>query len=444
MQKTPRSNRLQIAILGRRNAGKSSLINALTNQDIALVSDVPGTTADPVYKAMEIPPIGPVTLIDTAGIDDIGELGLLRAEKTWRVLDKVDLAVLVIDAASGIGAPERSVMERLRAMDMEGVRDSAGSVDDGDTGTLGDTQGIKDSKCAGRPGERRRAGDVPVVIVANKIDLAPRAPVKEWEDTLGTEITEVSSLTGEGIEAAKERIIACAPTDWEGPSLTGELVSPGDIVILVTPLDIEAPKGRLILPQVQTIRDLLDNNVRVMVVKEDAVGKSIEELKTLPSLVITDSQVFGAVSRQVPSDIRLTSFSIIFARHKGDLATLAEGARHVSNLKPGAKVLIAEACTHHPVGDDIGRVKIPGWLEKHVGGKLNFTFTSGIGFPSNLKDFDLVVHCGGCMVTRREMLRRIARVRQAGVPIVNYGVLIAYLHGIMERALKPFEEAGIS
>ncbi|HHX25955.1 MAG TPA: [FeFe] hydrogenase H-cluster maturation GTPase HydF [Firmicutes bacterium] len=426
MQKTPRSNRLQIAILGRRNAGKSSLINALTNQDIALVSHVPGTTADPVYKAMEIPPIGPVTLIDTAGIDDIGELGLLRAGKTWRVLEKVDLAVLVIDASSGIGAPERSVMERLCEMDTR------------------DNSAIRDASNAGNCGKSGKTGGVPVVVVANKIDLAPFAPVREWEDTLGTEITKVSSVTGDGIEAVKERIIACAPTDWEGPSLTGELVSPGDIVILVTPLDIEAPKGRLILPQAQTIRDLLDNNARVMVVKEDAVGKSIEELKALPSLVITDSQVFGAVSKQVPSDVRLTSFSIIFARHKGDLATLAEGARHVSNLKPGAKVLIAEACTHHPVGDDIGRVKIPGWLEKHVGGHLNFSWTSGTGFPSDLEDFDLVVHCGGCMVTRREMLRRIARVRQAGVPIVNYGVLIAYLHGIMERALEAFEEAGIS
>lgn len=426
MQKTPRSNRLQIAILGRRNAGKSSLINALTNQDIALVSHVPGTTADPVYKAMEIPPIGPVTLIDTAGIDDIGELGLLRAEKTWRVLEKVDLAVLVIDASSGIGAPERSVMERLCEMDTR------------------DNSAIRDASNAGNCGKSGKTGGVPVVVVANKIDLAPFAPVREWEDTLGTEITKVSSVTGDGIEAVKERIIACAPTDWEGPSLTGELVSLGDIVILVTPLDLEAPKGRLILPQVQTIRDLLDNNARVMVVKEDAVGKSIEELKALPSLVITDSQVFGAVSKQVPSDVRLTSFSIIFARHKGDLATLAEGARHVSNLKSGARVLIAEACTHHPVGDDIGRVKIPGWLEKHVGGHLNFSWTSGTGFPSDLEDFDLVVHCGGCMVTRREMLRRIARVRQAGVPIVNYGVLIAYLHGIMERALGAFEEAGIS
>ncbi len=417
MQRTPRSNRLQIAILGRRNAGKSSLINALTNQDIALVSEVPGTTADPVYKAMEIPPIGPVTLIDTAGIDDIGELGMLRAEKTWSVLEKVDLAVLVIDATLGIGAPERSVMERLSEM---------GAGD------------------AGNCGKSRQTGGVPVVAVANKVDLAPLAPIRKWEDTLGTEITEVSSLTGEGTEKVKERIIASAPADWEGPSLTGDLVNPGDIVILVTPLDIQAPKGRLILPQVQTIRDLLDNNARVMVVKEDAVAKSIEELKVLPNLVITDSQVFGVVSNQVPSNVRLTSFSIIFAKHKGDLSTLAAGARHVSNLKPGAKVLIAEACTHHPVGDDIGRVKIPRWLEKHVGGKLDFSWTSGIGFPSDLKDFDLVVHCGGCMVTRREMLRRIAQVRQAGVPIVNYGVLIAYLHGIMERALKAFNEAGIS
>jgi [FeFe] hydrogenase H-cluster maturation GTPase HydF len=417
MQKTPRSSRLQIAILGRRNAGKSSLINALTNQEIALVSDVPGTTADPVYKAMEIPPIGPVTLIDTAGIDDVGELGTLRAEKTWQVLEQVDLAILVIDAVSGIGTPERFVIERLSEMRGMGA---------GSTGKEGD------------------AGSVPVVVVANKIDLAPFVSGSEWEEELGTEITRVSSLTGEGIEAVKERIIASAPTDWEGPSLTGDLVSPGDLVVLVTPLDIEAPKGRLILPQVQTIRDLLDNNARVMVVKEDAVGKSIEDLKISPSLVITDSQVFETVSKQVPSDVRLTSFSIIFARHKGDLTTLTEGARQVSDLKPGDKVLIAEACTHHPVGDDIGRVKIPKWLEKHVGGELDFTWTSGAGFASDLKDYDLVVHCGGCMITRREMLRRIAKVRQAGVPIVNYGVLIAYLHGIMERALRPFEEISIS
>jgi [FeFe] hydrogenase H-cluster maturation GTPase HydF len=442
MQKTPRGNRLQIAILGRRNAGKSSLINALTNQDIALVSHVPGTTADPVYKAMEIPPIGPVTLIDTAGIDDTGELGLLRAKKTWSVLGKVDLAVLVIDAASGIGVPERSVMERLHAMDVEGARESAGTMDDKNIGVLSSV--CKSSTYSSRTGDRRSETKVPVVVVANKIDLAPFASVREWEDTLGKRITKVSSLTGEGIEAVKERIIACAPTDWEGPSLTGELISPGDTVILVTPLDIEAPKGRLILPQVQTIRDLLDNNARVMVVKEDAVRKSIDNMKTLPDLVITDSQVFETVSKQVPSDVRLTSFSIIFARHKGDLATLAEGARHVSRLKPGAGILVAEACTHHPVGDDIARVKIPRWLEKHVGGKLEFSWTSGTGFPSDLKDFDLVVHCGGCMVTRKEMLKRIARVRQAGVPIVNYGVLIAYLHGIMERALKAFEEVGIS
>ena len=402
MQKTPRSNRLQIAILGRRNAGKSSLINALTNQDIALVSDVPGTTADPVYKSMEIPPIGPVTLIDTAGIDDIGELGLLRAGKTWSILSKVDLVVLVIDATSGVGVPEHSVMERLYAEEL------------------------------------------PVVIVANKMDLAPSAPVRQWEEELGVEIAQVSSETGEGIEDVKERIIASAPTDWEGPSLTGELVSSGDTVVLVTPLDIEAPKGRLILPQVQTIRDLLDNNARVMVVKEDAVKKSIGDLRAPPDLVITDSQVFGVVSKQVPPDVKLTSFSIMFARHKGDLATLAAVARHVLHVRPGAKVLIAEACTHHPVGDDIGRVKIPRWLEKHVGGKLDFSWTSGTGFPSDLQDFDLVVHCGGCMITRREMLHRIARVRRAGVPIVNYGVLIAYLHGIMERALEPFQEAGIS
>jgi len=416
VQSTPRSNRLHIAIFGRRNAGKSSLINALTNQDIALVSDVPGTTTDPVYKAMEILPVGPVVIIDTAGIDDTGELGELRVQRTRQVLAKSDLAIVVADATRGIGEYERSIVAEIR--------------------------------------ER----GLPVIGVANKMDLVgqaathqgtiqgtiqERAELDLWGRELGISFVPVSSRTGEGIGALKERIIEEAPKDWEGPPIIGDLVAPGDTVVLVVPVDIEAPKGRLILPQVQTLRDLLDHDARAIVVKENVVRAAIENLKACPALVVTDSQAFGIVSEQVPSNIPLTSFSILFARHKGDLATLVEGARHVARLEPGSRILIAEACTHHPIGDDIGRVKIPTWLERKVGGKLNFSWAAGMGFPDDLASFDLVVHCGGCMINRKEMLHRIARVRAAGVPVVNYGVLIAYLHGILERALEPFVAAGV-
>lgn len=420
MQSAPRSNRLHIAILGRRNAGKSSLINAITNQDIALVSDVPGTTTDPVYKAMEILPIGPVVIIDTAGIDDSGELGEMRVQRTKRVLAKSDLAILVVDATRGVGDYERSIAAEIR--------------------------------------ER----GVPVIGVANKMDLVGLAPthgclradesaVQEedgadlglWGAELGISLVPVSSKTGQGMSALKDRIIQAAPKHWEGPPIIGDLVRPGDTVVLVVPVDIEAPKGRLILPQVQTLRDLLDNDARSVVVKENAVRAVIEDLRSRPALVVTDSQAFGIVSEQVPRDVPLTSFSILFARHKGDLSALVEGARHVAQLRPGARVLVAEACTHHPIGDDIGRVKIPAWLQRKVGGKLRFSWAAGTGFPEDLAGFDLVVHCGGCMINRAEMLHRLAMVKSAGVPVVNYGVLIAYLHGILDRALEPFASAGV-
>jgi len=410
VESTPRSNRLHIAILGRRNAGKSSLINALAGQDVAIVSDVPGTTTDPVYKAMEILPIGPVVLIDTAGIDDVGPLGGMRVQRTRQVLAKSDVAIVVVDATRGVGEYERSAAAEVR--------------------------------------ER----GIPLVAVASKMDIAAAqsAGAPEWKETLdrwgaglGASLVPVSAKTGQGINVLKERIIEAAPKDWEGPPIVGDLVSPGDTVVLVVPVDIEAPKGRLILPQVQTIRDLLDHGVRTVVVKEDAVRSAIENLKHGPSLVVTDSQVFGTVSRQVPDGVPLTSFSILFARHKGDLCTLVEGARHVADLHPGARILVAEACTHHPIGDDIGRVKIPAWLERRVGGKLDFVWAAGAGFPEDLGKFDLVVHCGGCMINRKEMLHRLAKVRSAGVPVVNYGVLIAYLHGILERTLEPFKAAGV-
>ncbi len=401
MQHSPRGNRLHVAVFGRRNAGKSSLVNALAGQETALVSDVPGTTTDPVFKAMEIPPVGPVVLIDTAGIDDAGELGRLRVKRARQVLAASDLVIVVVDATCGAGEHERAIA-----------------------------------------GEALAQG-APIVGVANKIDLAPSAPLAAWEDVLGMRLTAVSAKTGAGILALKQRIIDSAPRDWEGPPIIGDLVEPGDVVLLVVPVDAEAPRGRLILPQVQTIRDLLDHAAHAMVVKEDAVRLAIGRLTVRPRLVVTDSQAFGRVAPQVPPEIMLTSFSILLARHKGDLATLAEGAQHVARLRPGARVLVAEACTHHPIDDDIGRVKIPKWLRAKVGADIEFDFVAGSGFPDDLAGFDLVVHCGGCMINRREVLRRIAAVKAAGVPIVNYGVLIAYLHGILDRALEPLVGTGI-
>ncbi|MCR4403312.1 MAG: [FeFe] hydrogenase H-cluster maturation GTPase HydF [Firmicutes bacterium] len=420
MQSTPRSNRLHIAILGRRNAGKSSLINALTNQDIALVSDVPGTTTDPVYKAMEILPVGPVVIIDTAGIDDSGQLGEMRVQRTKRVLAKADLAILVVDVTRGVGDYERSILAeaRERGVPVIGVANKTDLI----------------GPAAER--DRRPAGESAVLPES-------AARLGALEAQLGISLVPVSSKTGQGLGSLKDRIVREAPKYWEGPPVIGDLVRPGDTVVLVVPVDIEAPKGRLILPQVQTLRDLLDNDARAVVVKENAVRETIEGLRSRPALVVTDSQAFGIVSEQVPRDVPLTSFSILFARHKGDLSALVEGARRVAKLEPGARVLIAEACTHHPIGDDIGRVKIPAWLEQEVGGKLRFSWASGASFPEDLARFDLVVHCGGCMINRAEMLHRLAMVKRAGVPVVNYGVLIACLHGILDRALEPFVAAGV-
>lgn len=398
MQSTPTSGRLHIGIFGRRNAGKSSLINALTGQSVALVSDVPGTTTDPVAKSMEILPLGPVVIIDTAGFDDVGELGRLRVQRTWNVLRRTDVAVLVLDGTVEPGPEEDDLLEELA---------------------------------------RRK---LPVVTVLNKIDLLGDRPSRAgaWAERKGLRPLPVSALTGRGIGSVKQAIIAAAPAGWEGPPIIGDLVRPGDAVILVVPVDLEAPKGRLILPQVQTLRDVLDHNALGLVAKESELPRALELLGgTRPRLVVTDSQAFGLVSSLVPPDIPLTSFSILFARHKGDLATLVRGALAVERLRPGDAVLVAEACTHHPIGDDIGRLKIPRWLEKRVGGPLAFTHYAGGDFPADLADHKLVIHCGGCMINRKEMLYRLSVVEEAGVPIVNYGVVIAYLHGILPRALAP-------
>ncbi len=398
LNETPRGSRLHIAIFGRRNAGKSSLINALTNQDIAIVSSVPGTTTDPVYKSMEILPVGPVVIIDTAGIDDVGELGELRIKKTIAVLDKSDLIVLVIDSGQEVGDYELNLISKAAA------------------------QGV------------------PVVGALNKIDINPDLEPAELESKLGIKMVPVSAITRQGIESLKLEMIKSAPKEWTAPTIVGDLINPGDIVVLVVPIDLAAPKGRIILPQVQTIRDILDHDAIALVLKERELKKALAGLAQKPKIVITDSQAFLQVDADTPPDILMTSFSILFARYKGNLETLVEGALAVDDLKPGDKVLIAEACTHHRVADDIGTVKIPRLLRQKAGGELDFNWSSGIQMPDNLGRYKLIVHCGACMINRKEMLHRIMQAAEAGVPIVNYGVLIAKVTGILRRALTPFPD----
>lgn len=399
LNQTPRGSRLHIAIFGRRNAGKSSLINALTNQNIAIVSDVPGTTTDPVYKSMEILPIGPVVIIDTAGIDDVGELGTLRIEKAYTVLAKTDLLLLVIDPSKGAESHEVEVIKKAKQ------------------------------------------NKVSVIGVLNKIDLFPQANPDELSATLNIPVIPVSAVTHKGIDELKLAMIKLAPKDWMSSTIIGDLISPGDTIVLVVPIDLAAPKGRLILPQVQTIRDILDHDAMALVVKERELKSAIGNLKNNPRLVVTDSQAFLKVAADTPPDVPMTSFSILFARHKGNLISLVEGAKAVEDLVPGDKVLIAEACTHHRVEDDIGTVKIPRWLRQVVGGPLDFKWVSGHELPPDIKDYKLIIHCGACMINRKEMLHRLMMAQQAGVPMVNYGVLIAYVLGILKRALAPFPQA---
>lgn len=399
MNETPRGSRLHIAIFGRRNAGKSSLINALTNQEIAIVSNIPGTTTDPVYKSMEILPVGPVVIIDTAGIDDVGELGDLRIKKTIAVLNKADLMILVIDPGQGAGEYEKDLIKKAAE------------------------QGV------------------PVVGVLNKMDLSPYAESEDVEETLGIKVVPVSAVTRLGIESLKKEIIKSASKEWTAPTILGDLINPGDTVVLVVPIDLAAPKGRIILPQVQTIRDLLDNDAITLVVKESELKRALAGLSSKPKLVVTDSQAFLKVDADTPRDVMMTSFSILFARYKGNLEALVAGALAVDKLKPGDRVLVAEACTHHRVSDDIGTVKIPRWLRQKVGGELHFDWSSGNALPADLEQYKLIVHCGACMINRKEMLHRIMQANSAGVPVVNYGVMIAHVLGILRRALAPFPSA---
>lgn len=392
---TPRGVRLHIAIFGKRNAGKSSLINAITNQELAVVSPIAGTTTDPVYKSMEIAPIGPVTLIDTAGIDDDGTLGELRVAKSLQVLAKTDLLILAVAANS---APDEF-----------------------------------DSKIIHEAQNR----NIAIIGVITKIDLEQSNIAEEWFSRHNIAFTKVNSPQREGIFELKQLIIQTAPTDFLPDTIVGDLLQPLDSVILVCPVDAGAPKSRLILPQVQVLRDVMDAGAIPIVVTEKELASALERLTTPPRLVITDSQVFAKVSQIVPPEIPLTSFSILFARYKGNLREFLQGVEAINQLKPGDKVMIAEACTHYPSHEDIGRVKIPNWLETKVGGKLDFTFAVGGDFAQDLTQYKLIVHCGACMINRAEVLSRLARCKEAGIPVVNYGVLIGHITGVLKRVVAP-------
>lgn len=397
LHKTPSANRLHIAIFGKRNMGKSTLINAITGQSLAIVSDYAGTTTDPVYKAMEILPIGPCVLIDTAGIDDEGALGELRIKKSHEVIKKTDIALLVVDN-NGFSDFDLDLINIFEKNNTE------------------------------------------FIVVINKEDLGGVEEFKKILNDKKYNYVSVSAKDNINIHQLKEAIIKHSPKTFEQPSIVGDLINPGDDVVLVIPIDTGMPKGRLILPQVQTIRDILDNDGIIHISKERELRWTLENLRKKPKLVITDSQEFAKVSADTPSDIKLTSFSILFARYKGDLFKLVEGAKALRDLKKGDKVLISEACTHHAQPDDIGRVKIPRWIRETIDKDIEFDFATGRDYPENLKDYKLVIHCGGCTLNRKEMLNRIEASYEQGIPIINYGLCIAYLHGIFDRALEPFTD----
>jgi len=400
MSDTPKGLRLHVGLFGRRNAGKSTLLNAMTRQEVSIVSEIAGTTTDPVEKPMELLPLGPVLFIDTAGIDDEGALGHLRMEKTRQVFDRTDIGILATDFSTWSGFED-------------GIIDEFG------------TRGI------------------PLFVVFNKCDLGDPDPanLKVLSDRKIHWVC-VSALRGDGIASLRQALLESVPGEFiENPAIAGDLVGPGEMAVLVIPIDKEAPKGRLILPQVQTIRDLLDSDSLCMMVKERELRWAFEKLKSPPRLVITDSQAFLKVAADTPAQVPMTSFSILFARFKGDLPTLVEGALAVEKLRGGDRVLIAEACSHHPIAEDIGRVKIPRWLTQFVGTKLEIDHVQGHDFPLDLSPYKLIIHCGACMWNRREMLSRILHCRQAGVAITNYGLVIAYSLGIIERALEPFPAA---
>ena len=393
MNNTPISERLYIGLFGKRNAGKSSVINALTGQNLSIVSEVKGTTTDPVLKSMELLPLGPVVIIDTPGLDDEGELGSLRIQKAYQMLNKTDIALLVVDATVGITNEDEGILSRIREK------------------------------------------EIPYLVVFNKTDLEG-----EFDPSIPKDISwiAVSATTKENINSLKERIGQLIPADDSSKKIVGDLIKPMDFVVLVVPIDKAAPKGRLILPQQQTIRDILDAGAVPIAVRDTELSDTLKKLNQDPALVITDSQAFSKVSKIVPENVPLTSFSVLFARYKGDLDALANGAKALDHLNDGDVILISEGCTHHRQCGDIGTEKLPAWIKKHTGKQITFSFTSGTEFPSDLSGYGLIIHCGGCMLNEREMKYRMRCAKDAHVPITNYGTAIAHMNGILERSTRMF------
>lgn len=392
LNSTPAAERIHIGIFGKRNAGKSSIINALTGQALAVVSDVAGTTTDPVPKAMELLPLGPVMLIDTPGLDDVGELGSLRVQKTYQILNKTDIALLVFDGSVGMTEEDQAILERIKAK------------------------------------------KIPYILVRNKADL-PQAEDTKW--LTEENIISVSAAENTGIHELKELLAKQMPANENTRRIVADLLEPQDFVVLVIPIDSAAPKGRLILPQQQTIRDCLEAGAIPVMCRETELVQTLETLGKPPKLVITDSQIFGRVSKDIPKDLPLTSFSILFARYKGDLESTVTGARALEQLRDGDTVLISEGCTHHRQCEDIGTVKLPRWILQHTGKDIQFAFTSGREFPDDLSPYALVVHCGGCTLNEREMRYRLSCAADQNIPMTNYGICIAYINGILERSIQP-------
>lgn len=398
MSKVALSERIHIAFIGKRNVGKSSLVNKFIGQDLAIVSETPGTTTDPVKKAMELLPFGPVVLIDTAGIDDVGELGEKRIGKTVKIISEADFALLVLDSQEKLSAQEKNLINHLQKLEL------------------------------------------PFLAVINKSELGINYDLIEELNSFKISHHSVSCITDEGIFGLKEKVSKLIPTDEER-TLVGDLIKQHDVIVLVVPIDLGAPKGRLILPQVQTIREALDEDAIVVVTKDKELRAALGKLSHPPKLVVTDSQAIMRVDADVPDEIPLTTFSIMMARYKGDLPEYVRGLKRIEELNNGDKVLVAEACSHHAQEDDIGKVKIPRWLRLHTKKNLEIDIVNGHDYPENLSEYKLIIHCGGCMLTRKAMQVRIKQAKLVGVPIVNYGVAISYMHGAIPRALMPFSEA---
>ena len=396
---TPSSERVHISIFGKRNAGKSSLINAITGQNLAIVSEAKGTTTDPVYKAMELLPLGPVMIIDTPGIDDEGVLGSLRIQKAYQVLNKTDIALVIIDAAVGPSAEDLRLIERINTK------------------------------------------KIPLLIVINKCETINEDKKTAYQALLSNgKLLFVSAEQKLNIFELKEAIAQTVPADENKAQIVADLLSPSDFVVLVVPIDSAAPKGRLILPQQQTIRDILEADAAAIVVKENELTNTLQNLGKRPKLVITDSQVFKKVAAETPADILLTSFSILFARYKGNLQTAVQGVTALDSLEDGDKILIGEGCTHHRQCDDIGTVKLPRWIKEYTGKNPEFIFTSGTEFPLNLSPYKMIIHCGACMLNEREMQYRIKCAADQNIPFTNYGITIAYINGILKRTVEPFPQ----